>query len=84
MAKYDPLYDFLVNMHTSVENFTLTFQQIDRILATKLPTSAYSHRAWWANEVEGSHVEAQAWMEAGWKVEAVNQEDNWVRFRRSS
>ena len=84
MAKYDPLYDYLVNLPSATGEKTLTFKQVEQILADELPASAYTYREWWANESVGIHVQALAWMEAGWEVETVSQEDDWIRFRRSS
>ena len=84
MAKYDPLYDYLAAKYADTEDLTLTFQQIEKILDAELPPSAHNHQAWWANERDGRHVHAKAWMEAGWKVETVNQQDQWVRFCRTA
>ena len=84
MAKYDPLDDYLAAKYSDTEDLTLTFQQIEKILAADLPASAHNYREWWANERVGSHIQAKAWMEAGWKVEEVNQQDLWVHFRHSS
>ena len=80
MAKYDPLKEFLDN--NSGNDITLSFEQVKGIINGELPYSAYNHRAWWSNEVKGSHGHAQAWMDAGWKVDQVDQSAHWVRFVR--
>jgi len=83
MSKYDPLRIFLENAATSVSEMTLTFQRIELILGLTLPPSARRHRAWWANPgTPHDHPYAQAWLTAGWKVDTVDQQAEWVRFRR--
>ncbi len=83
MSKYDPLQDFLEPLASHIAEVTLTFDQIEGILGFDLPPSAYKHRAWWGNPNSSSrHTQAQAWLTAGWKVDTVNQDEKWVRFRR--
>ena len=78
MGKYDPLYERLAR----AAGETLTFGQIDE-LVQGLPPSARKYPAWWANETAGSHVEARAWMGAGWKVLEVDFRAEHVTFRRA-
>jgi hypothetical protein len=84
MAKYTPLKGYLENLGKKQNDVTLTFTQIGRIIGATLPQSARNYGAWWANEREGSHVEAHAWMDAGWKVDYVDFTRKCVRFIRSS
>jgi hypothetical protein len=85
MSKYDPLRVFLDSAVTHVSELTLSFQQIECILGFTLPPSARRHRAWWANpSTRHDHPYAQAWLAAGWKVDTVDQQTEWVRFRRVS
>lgn len=81
-GKYTPLRQYLLAVPELTREVTLTFAQIETILADKLPPSAHNHREWWSNEQHGSHVHAQAWLDAGWKVESVDQQRSWVIFRR--
>lgn len=60
---------------------TLSFQNIEATLGCDLPASARRHRAWWAN---GGHSQADAWLRAGYRVDAVDLDQGWVRFRRAS
>ena len=83
-GKYTPLEHHLAALPPGQSEVTLTFAQIERILHAKLPPSAYKHPEWWANTAKGSHVEAQAWLNAGWQVESFNQREKWVRFRRTA
>lgn len=81
-GKYTPLKNYLTALSPSQRDVTLSFEQIERILNDKLPPSAYKYQAWWANQKKGSHVEAQAWLDAGWKVDTVKFKEKRVRFRR--
>ena len=82
MAKYDPLKEHLIGISSDVGEITMGFSQIARVLGANLPDSARIYPAWWANETVGSHVQARAWMDVGWRVEAMNLKAEWVTFRR--
>jgi hypothetical protein len=84
MAKYDPLRDYLKSRPPAINEITLSFDLINEMLESNLPYSAYNHSAWWANEVNGPHVQAHAWQDAGWKAEAVDFSKRRVRFIRVS
>lgn len=85
MAKYDPLQEYLAALPAGAREITLSFTQLEQIIGTSLPASARHYREWWANETRPtSHVQALAWMEAGWAVVTVNQSQDWVRFRRAN
>jgi hypothetical protein len=58
---------------------TVSFEEIAEIVGG-LPGSARNHRAWWANDE--SHVQARAWLQAGWRVEAVDVEEARVTFHK--
>ncbi|MBL8079057.1 MAG: hypothetical protein JNM55_13920 [Anaerolineales bacterium] len=81
-GKYTPLEYYLRDLPASQREVIMPFEQIERILNDKLPPSAYKYQAWWANQKEGSHVEANAWLDAGWKVDTVKFSEKWVRFVR--
>ena len=74
MAKYEPLSRHL---RTATHPVSMTFLEISRLIGG-LPPSAYVHRAWWANS--RTHVEAQAWLELGHRVEDVDLRRQVVRF----
>lgn len=82
MSKYDPLRDYLKKLSLAQNEITLSFQQINKILEAELPKSAYQYNAWWANEVNGPHVQAHAWQDAGWKVDSVDFNRKRVSFVR--
>jgi hypothetical protein len=82
MYKYDPLLNYLVELPQDQVEVKLTFSEIENIISNTLPKSAYIYTAWWANEGVGRHVQAKAWMRAGWEVDTVDLADEWVRFVR--
>ena len=76
--RYQPLGRFLATRpHASV---LLSFTDVEQIIQWRLPPSARRHRAWWANVQ--THVQAVAWLAAGWKVEFVDLADEFVHFAR--
>jgi CBS domain-containing protein len=82
-GKYDPLQSWLEDQRADGKtNLRVSFQNIGKLLEDELPESARKHRSWWANEMT-SHVQAAAWLKAGWLVEDVDFETNEVSFRQS-
>lgn len=77
-GKYRPLGAWLENQ--SRPSATLAFVDIERIIGDHLPPSAHEHRAWWANDAH--HVEAQAWLEVGWRTVEVDLPAQQVVFAR--
>jgi hypothetical protein len=78
VGKYDPLRDAL---RSGPDRCELTFQEIAELVGG-LAQSAYNHQAWWSNEVDGRHVQAHAWIDAGMLVARVNLLKRRVRFIR--
>jgi hypothetical protein len=66
MSKYGPLCDYLVINKASYVK--LTYPEIEKVINDQLPKSASNYREWWAN---GSHIQANAWLDAGYKVDKV-------------
>ncbi len=80
MAKYDRLAQLLQGQAcTAVQ---LALPDIAAVVPGGLPPSAYRHRAWWSNESSGRHVQAQAWLSAGWQVADVDLAGGLVTFFR--
>ncbi len=77
--KYDPLRRRLIDETSPVVE--LSFEEIERIIGASLPRSARVHPAWWSNNPKG-HVNAQAWLAAGFRSEAVDLGRGRLRFRR--
>jgi hypothetical protein len=80
MSKYAPLRTFLASAGQS--ELELSFRDIEHTLGFPLPRSAWVHRPWWSNEASGSHVQARAWMDAGYQVWQVDLHRGRTRFRR--
>jgi hypothetical protein len=80
MSKYTPLRTFLARAGKS--DLELSFEDIEHTLGFPLPRSARVHRPWWSNEQSGSHVQARAWMDAGYQVWEVDLNRGRTRFRR--
>ena len=81
-GKYTPLEKYFTTLPASQQDVTLSFEQIERILNYNLPSSAERYQAWGNNELVGSHVQAHAWIDAGWHKDTVNFTQKWVRFQR--
>ncbi|MFA5629023.1 MAG: hypothetical protein WC958_02005 [Dehalococcoidales bacterium] len=78
MGKYNTLSEYLVKQNLTSLSFD--FQQIEQIIGSTLPSSAYIHRAWWANTL--SHPQAKSWLNVGWKVRNVDFKTRMVNFLR--
>lgn len=82
-GKYTPLEKYLFEFPKSQSEVTLRFDQIEGILNSKLPSSAYEDRRWWDHEKEGNYINARAWANAGWEVESLDVNKKWVKFVRA-
>jgi len=80
MSKYDPFLHYLTE-NTSLY-LKLSFGEIERILGTSLPQSARRYQAWWANELNGRHVQAASWLNAGYSTENLDLSSETVWFRQ--
>lgn len=69
MSKYEPLYQHLTA--SDHERLELGFADVEEILGFALPASARRYAAWWSN-TDGSHVQAQAWLRAGYETTDVD------------
>jgi hypothetical protein len=79
-TKYQPLRRWLE--HRRDDRVRLSFREIESILECALPDSARRLPQWWAN-AGGSHVQALAWMAAGWRASQVDVSGEQVTFERS-
>lgn len=80
-SKYFPLESFFKSLPPGEREVRLSFERIESIIKSKLPASA-NELSWWEHQTEGNHVNARAWANAGWRVDAVNLHEKWVRFVR--
>ena len=77
-GKYGPLREYLSG--ATGTHARMTFTAVEDLVG-RLPESAYRHRAWWGNN-DGTAA-AKAWLDAGWRVESVNQAAGEVVFTRA-
>jgi hypothetical protein len=82
VGKYDGLAVLLQAKRGS--RVLLAFDEVASVVPGGLPPSAHQYSAWWSNEAAGSHVQARAWMNSGWRVEAVDLHGRTVTFTRMS
>ena len=81
MAKYDALREHL--RLDGRNTITLSFAQIDAIVPDRLPDSARIYGAWWAPfDGSPSHVQAEAWEAAGYRVDKYDLHAKTVTFTR--
>lgn len=78
-SKYQALLEFLRGSNQS--EVTLSFAEIEALINDRLPKSAKEQRAWWSNRTKGA-LQAEAWMEAGYRVEDVEPIEQKVTFRK--
>lgn len=81
-TNYPAIEAHLKQMAASQREATLTFEQTSGLMGHALPPSAFQNFAWWAAHDENSSPTHNAWGRIGWRVEAVDFDDQWVRFAR--
>ena len=80
MSKYSPLEDYLLRQ--GARRVTLSFDDVAHVIGDVLPASATTHAEWWGNTQDAGHVQAKAWLGAGWKVDSVSLNQQRVVFVR--
>jgi hypothetical protein len=80
MSRYEPLQRYLAGRHEA--RWTATFDQIEKILGSPLPSSAFKYPAWWANQSGSGHIQSAAWQRAGWRTARLDLERRRVDFER--
>jgi hypothetical protein len=82
-SKYDKLKTYLLD--SALPTVTLSFKELEKVLCFSLPSTAYRRPQWWSNEIGPTrHVQANAWMDAGFRVAEKDLDGlgSWVRFAR--
>jgi hypothetical protein len=77
--KYEPLKRYLEAIGEAA--VPLSFEEIEQILGAPLPASARKYAAWWANS-PSNHVNAKAWLGAGYVSERVDLRGERLVFAR--
>ena len=78
-SKYYPLFEHL--QHCDQKAVTLTFAEIEALLGRSMPASALKKKNWWSNRDSPSALQAGAWVNAGYQVEAVDLVQQIVTFQ---
>jgi CBS domain-containing protein len=81
--KYASLEQFLQRHGDEGPVIRVSFDDIEAVLGEALPSSATTHRSWWNND-PSNHLQARAWLEAGWLVDDVDLAARVVLFRLSN
>ncbi len=81
MGKYEPLGRFLRQQGS--ELVVMKFEDIERVVGSKLPASSRQHRAWWSNN-PNNNVMTRVWLDAGFQTEQVDVEGRRLIFRKVS
>lgn len=76
--KYRFLSDYLHESNQT--HIKLSYAEIENILKFKLPDSAFTHRAFWANTT--SHSIALSWLSVNYEVVEVNLEEKYIVFEK--
>jgi hypothetical protein len=79
--KYATLRTFL--SARSESRIAMSFAEVAAAAKVKLPASAFRYPQWWQNDAE-HHVQAKAWLEAGYKTENVDLDAQRVEFVRTA
>jgi CBS domain-containing protein len=81
-GKYGPLRAWLEDQPDTESSIRVPFSIIEELIGGSLPSTAFKHRSWWANDSVG-HVQSKTWLQAGWRVVDVDissaQEVTFVR-----
>ena len=64
------LTEYLRRLPASQNTAKLSLGRIAQLLGDDLPPSAREWEPWWANDE--THVQARAWMAAGWRMAGLN------------
>jgi hypothetical protein len=64
------------------DSLTLTFEQIESAIGTRLPPSAYNRWWWIGRPGPKSYGQQRAWLSAGWRVIDVDFRQRLVTFAR--
>jgi hypothetical protein len=64
MSRYAALSRHLRSLRA--KKWVAKFSEIESVLGSSLPKSAYKYPAWWANQAGAGHVQCNSWQDEGW------------------
>ena len=59
----------------------MSFEEIERVVGSKLPEKSQLYRAWWSNN-PSNNVMTKVWLDAGYRTEQVDMSGRRLVFRR--
>lgn len=62
-------------------SWKVAFPELERLIGSKLPPSAFKYPAWWSNNPSNNAM-TKIWLKAGWRTEQVDIPGQTVVFRR--
>jgi hypothetical protein len=62
-------------------SWKVSFPELERLIGSKLPSSAFKYPAWWSNNPTNNAM-TKIWLKAGWRTEQVDIVGQSVMFRR--
>jgi hypothetical protein len=77
-SKYAPFGAFLRS--AKVDEISLSFDRIEKILGFALPPSQDNY-AWWSNNAD-NNVMTKVWLDAGWRVKHIRLKEREIVFHR--
>ena len=80
-GRYARLANWLIKRAAIEASVTVTFDEIEVLIQSPLPRSAFAHRSWWAND-SVSHPQSLNWLDVGWRVANLNLTNRVVTFSR--
>ena len=81
--KYLPLDEWFSKRPSTVKQIEMTFDQVEDILGTPLPTSATKLTTWWTNIHPKIQSHRTAWLNHGWMVAEFDLQAKRVKFIRA-
>ena len=82
-CKYTPLENHLRQLSATGSILTFSFEQIEIVMQSKLPKSAFLRLSWWDNAVHSTLSHKHAWLHANWQVDQIDLSGKLVRFVRT-
>lgn len=73
-SKYETLEIYLREQAANTRQISMSFNEIEAVIGSPLPRSAFTYREWWSNQKDVSNrPQAKAWLAAGYEVDSVRQ-----------
>ena len=80
--KYLPLEQWFRDQPAARKQIELTFEQVEAILGSPLPSSATRLMSWWTNVQPKIQSHRTAWLNNGWVVDEFDLDARRVKFVR--